>query len=435
MRLISAALFIASLTLSVFLFDADKNVVLSFESPIQLVVCNSAVEPLPIYTTDPVSDKVLGTLQSKSSLPYLYGGRADVWKYVRYNGATAVIRSAEGLKGIEVYQFFIPLWLALIASLLLGLGSAFLFFMFFFSSQHRQKLVDLERTASYLHNESQQHKKEALAYKVALEREREHLRLQQSEAQKLHEQIKKQKHSVEAQLINADSTVLTRIECLKQELKDEARKEAKTRYDVSLKEMKASYEQLNNKYIRCIAEAKIFGIDFFDKKYENLLKGRQFELFFAKDIMTNKRHRILEWTPDKGFDNSIWVAANSNPDFVIADDENNVFAVECKFRSQYYFKAEDKKHISWASEQQGKNYAAFASKRNIPVYIALGFLGLATKPKCHYFVPLDYMLEKSWSEDVKKHDVQLVCKQTDIYDNYVALGLYSKWLDQMVICI
>ncbi len=428
MRSLSATFFCLTLTLSVLLFDADKHILLSVENPINVVVCNSDVKPLPIYTTDPLSEKVLGNLQPQKSLPHLYDGSVGHWKYVRYEGGTAVLRSSVALKGIEIQPIFIPLWLALSLSLIACLASSVFFVTLFHSSKQRQKVADLQNTASHFFSQSERYQREIEAYQTALKEEKKRLHQQQMETAQLRSNAIKQKRDLETQLRRADAKTRLKIQDLREILKEEAGKEAKIRYEVSLEDMMVSYDKLNDKYKNCIAEARVFGIDFSDKKYESLLKGRQFELYFANDLMENKSFRIMEWTPDKGFDAGIWVESNTHPDFVIADGDENLIAVECKFRSNYFFKDKHKKHISWASEQQGKNYISFARRRNIPVYVAMGLLGVATNPNYHFLVPLDHIMDKSWSREIKKDDVQMICRHSDIYDHFVKAGRYSDRL-------
>jgi len=75
----------------------------------------------------------------------------------------------------------------------------------------------------------------------------------------------------------------------------------------TIEEMKRSYRNLKCEYEKygaaikkAVAGVKILGYDMKDKNFENILKGREFEICIATLLTKNLGYNILEWTPGKG---------------------------------------------------------------------------------------------------------------------------------------
>lgn len=149
---------------------------------------------------------------------------------------------------------------------------------------------------------------------------------------------------------------------------------------------------------------RTFDVDYNDARFNSILKGRKFEICVAKALADGEGCEILEWTPDKGFLSNLNVKQNGNPDLVLKSRDGAVFAVECKYRSGYAnakgFKHYPGRWISWASKSQATRYSEFASKRNIPVYVALGVFQDAENPDKKLVVPLASLISKSANKDV-----------------------------------
>jgi hypothetical protein len=170
-------------------------------------------------------------------------------------------------------------------------------------------------------------------------------------------------------------------------------------------------------------EGLVFDVDFDSGNYENLLKGRLYEIFFAKRLLENSSFEILRWTSDKGFEQGVKVKSNGDPDFLIQYGADLIFAVECKYRSNYYAKQKPKK-IEWGYTWQCDRYKAFQHEENTPVFLALGLEGKPDKPKHNYLVSLDYLYSKSdgyhWQNN-ESNDEQQVVLLTDVFDRYIKI--------------
>lgn len=195
--------------------------------------------------------------------------------------------------------------------------------------------------------------------------------------------------------------------------------------------MQDSYDRLYKKYEQKISEAKELGIDFYDKNYDNILIGRRYELFVAKSLVKDNKFKILEWTPDKGFEANIPVKSNFNPDLVISDAEDRIIAIECKFRSKFFFKTKNNE-ISWSYEKQVGRYRGFSSERNIPVFIALGLFDEPTDPKYHYLVDMEMLYSRSRTEEVNSGNFQLIVEWKNIQNDYVRNGEYANYLEGLL---
>ncbi len=133
-------------------------------------------------------------------------------------------------------------------------------------------------------------------------------------------------------------------------------------------------------------------------------KGDDFEKYVVEKF-SKKYFSIVEWAGDK-FVNGKYAETTQQPDLKIKFKYKDIladFAVECKYRSNYY-----KNGIEWCSEWQLKNYQKFASEKNIPVFVAIGVGGLATEPNELFIIPLEKIrtnfLPKEFLMKFKKPD-------------------------------
>ena len=116
-------------------------------------------------------------------------------------------------------------------------------------------------------------------------------------------------------------------------------------------------------------------------------KGDDFEKYIVQKF-SKSYFSIVEWTGDKYIE-GMYARSNTNPDlrlrFKMKDIEKD-FAVECKYRSDYY-----KNGVEWCSEQQLQNYKNFATDKEIKVFVAIGMGGVATAPEELFIIPLTEM--------------------------------------------
>jgi hypothetical protein len=143
-------------------------------------------------------------------------------------------------------------------------------------------------------------------------------------------------------------------------------------------------------------------------------KGDGFEKFviqkFSKSYFT-----IIEWTGDKYID-GMYPISNTNPDLMLRfkmKDIEKDFAVECKYRSNYY-----KNGVEWCTNKQLENYQNFATDREMPVFVAIGLGGVATAPEELFIIPLSEIkgifLDKAFLERYKKENF----KESNLFFDY-----------------
>lgn len=124
-------------------------------------------------------------------------------------------------------------------------------------------------------------------------------------------------------------------------------------------------------------------------------KGDNFEKYIVQKF-SKKYFTIVEWAGDK-FVNGKYAETTLQPDLKIKFKNNDIsidFAVECKYRSDYY-----KNGVEWCSERQLQNYKKFAIEKNMIVFIVIGISGLATEPNELFIIPLDKIETNFLSKD------------------------------------
>ncbi len=117
-------------------------------------------------------------------------------------------------------------------------------------------------------------------------------------------------------------------------------------------------------------------------------KGDDFEKYVVQKF-SKSYFSVLEWASDK-YVNGTYPKSNTHPDLTLKFKFKEVdtdFAVECKYRSDYY-----KNGVEWCSEKQMGNYQAFAQEKNIKVFVVIGVGGEATAPEELYIIPLTELM-------------------------------------------
>jgi hypothetical protein len=423
MKLLISLIFITGL-----LFSLSANVlghidIDLYDSLVQSkYIANKTKQDIALYPESPKLKNVLDVLPVDAYLPLAYTGKSKERFYVKKNGQVLSIRDAHITHGYLVNrQWFVShyymvqiFWMSGVIALLSALYLAKKLLFWPFVSMHKKR----------------KHKKEIENYQLTISA----LQMQNNRKQQNQQDLTNKLKDYERQIIQSNQEISTykknqlrtsksdklKIKELNNKInkiiQDESYKRNKDK--ATIHEMRISYEKLDNMYKEVIRDAKVFGVDFDAHNFKNLLTGRKYELFVAQKLVENEQFKILEWTPDKGFDNNIKVESNTNPDLIVQHSSGETLAIECKYRSSYFFKT-DKKDFSWSSQWQVQRYQNFEKKRNIPVLIALGAFNSPSAPRFNYLIELNDLVLKSQTYEVKDRDIQLIVLKDKIENKCV----------------
>jgi len=116
-------------------------------------------------------------------------------------------------------------------------------------------------------------------------------------------------------------------------------------------------------------------------------KGFLFEDYIVT-LFNKRKFRLIEWRSDKMASNGVLTLSCSWPDLVFASlgRKKNWFAVECKWRKQFYDGG-----IDWADRDKIEIYKNYQRDTNLRVYVAIGVGGLASNPEKLFVTPLDHI--------------------------------------------
>lgn len=119
----------------------------------------------------------------------------------------------------------------------------------------------------------------------------------------------------------------------------------------------------------------------------NFEKGYAFEQFVVSKFEKGGPYILETWRSDKEF-KGVFPQDSMDPDLVwlyeLDVDTALPFAVECKWRSDYYNGG-----IKWAKPYQWENYMDFQEAHGVPVFIVLGIGGRPDNPDELFIIPLD----------------------------------------------
>ena len=145
-------------------------------------------------------------------------------------------------------------------------------------------------------------------------------------------------------------------------------------------------------------------------------KGDDFEKYVVQKFSKNY-FSVLEWTGDK-YVNGTYAKSNSHPDLAFKFKFKDVdidFAVECKYRSDYY-----KNGVEWCTNHQLENYRTYARDKQRMVFIVIGIGGLPSFPEELFIIPLsgisETFLTKSFLSQYKKENF----KDSNMFFDYEA---------------
>lgn len=95
------------------------------------------------------------------------------------------------------------------------------------------------------------------------------------------------------------------------------------------------------------------------KEDESVAKGNDFEKYVVS-LFDDKYFSIVQWSTDITRKHNRFVESDSGPDLIVRYvPKNEIFCVECKFRSSLF---EDK--LQWSDLQQLKRYQSFAREKS-----------------------------------------------------------------------
>ncbi len=436
MRIIVFIVFLFFVSATLLSAEMTGKIKLLIDIPYTLVIKNQSLESIPLYLPQSKSKKMIANLPPGNTMKYQYQGNTGKWKYGLYQGVAVSVHSKYSEKG----SLILNKWF--LASSLLGniftvsmLSCFVIFAMWLVSIFGRWLKVEREQPvnhqAIYHYNESKEKEDEVVILndkvgklgseiymlRKSLAREK-HLR--DSDKQNYLDEKEKTnaKHASALDSMNSrfNTDISSEKEAVRKEfyeqerkLKDKFELESIKRINVGVAEMQSSlnlvqseYDTLKESYESIVRDGFTFDIDFKSDKYDGLLKGRRFEIYFAKKLLTTPGYEILEWTSDKGFENGIPVKSNGNPDLVVSYNGRFKFAIECKYRGTY-FKRGGLNLISWAETWQADRYKTFSEDRNIPVLVAIGFGENSFKPSKLICSSLDVMINYSEIIEVSKN--------------------------------
>ncbi len=143
-------------------------------------------------------------------------------------------------------------------------------------------------------------------------------------------------------------------------------------------------------------------------------KGDDFEKYVVQKFSKNY-FSILEWTGDK-YVNGSYSQSNTHPDLALKfkfKDIDTDFAVECKYRSDYY-----KNGVEWCTSRQLENYRNYAKEKSRTVFVVIGVGGEATAPEELYIIPLsaisETLLSKTFLNRYRKENF----KESNMFYDY-----------------
>ena len=116
-------------------------------------------------------------------------------------------------------------------------------------------------------------------------------------------------------------------------------------------------------------------------------KGLSFE-HFIQNKFAEPKYILVSATKDLHKKLRRFVESDANPDFVFRERATGkVFAVECKYRSNYLDGGSWGEGVLWI-KNQGDRYLQYSQKENISVYIAIGVEGNPKNPKDIGLIPI-----------------------------------------------
>lgn len=117
-----------------------------------------------------------------------------------------------------------------------------------------------------------------------------------------------------------------------------------------------------------------------DRGEQWALDGLNFEKYIITRF-SREGNRLLDWRGDKFIPGYGGPESSGNPDVLfMTRNERNRFAIECKYRNNWWHHPKHGSCIDWAREDQIKRYFGYGRRYGITVYVAIGVGGNSTNP-------------------------------------------------------
>lgn len=416
-------------------------------------VQNRTETAMPLYRSSKPYGQSVGQLPAGEAYEFQYAGSSGEWLYGIYKRRAVFVKDSKRQKVISFAGNYLPIqwfsyggwaalfWLLILIGILWLMRGPSRKSLTANNSQLVEQNDSLRTYASYLEGQNgllkeqtserelrHQYHQQEIERTVVMVQEQMRNQLQKVEQTYIsrleYVETEREEHSRQLACIQAEKEEEARrleyefsqeVEALNKQFEEEVQKieyAAQEHFDITITDMQASFDRLNNQYqaLRVTfenrkAECLFFDVNFDSHKYENLLKGRQFEIFFAESVLQDSDFKILEWTSDKGFEQNIYVVSNGNPDFIFEFQGSFQIAVECKYRSVPLRRSDDNDsgaRYSWSSQSQAQRYSKFSHDRKIKVMMALGICGDPQDPDSCYLTDITHL--SSLSDLVKFGD-------------------------------
>jgi len=144
-----------------------------------------------------------------------------------------------------------------------------------------------------------------------------------------------------------------------------------------------------------------------DAYAKDKVTGDAFEGFIVDNICNENKVKAYRWTGDKISPEGNFSSENYDPDMVFTLNDGTRFAVECKYRSNWYNHPRYGEQILWSKTYsnggtQRQRYTSFAKREGIPVLVVIGVGGTPDNPAEVYCFPLDDLkinyIQKKWAQ-------------------------------------
>jgi hypothetical protein len=119
---------------------------------------------------------------------------------------------------------------------------------------------------------------------------------------------------------------------------------------------------------------------------ESVEKGNDFERYVV-NLFDERYFSIVDWTSDISRKHDRLVESDGNPDLTVRynyKDRNELFCVECKYRSGFY-----NGKLHWAKPYQMERYQRYARERGLPFFVVIGLGGKPDNPDFLFCIPLE----------------------------------------------
>lgn len=357
---------------------------------VPLYVGNHGTSDVLLYDAEATAKEPVAALRPGGWLRYRYSGSEGRWLYVSDHKGVRVVREGATRFGVVISGRFFALLDVLLVLTLICVGLLAMGIL-------RLGRVAAQRRTLLAHAEKAQWKARALEEKV----QRLRVELDVVESQKKAQETRVFEQAAQLEKLSLDKHAAIRRYEQRLSSSEAMLEEFVQRRDVEVKDLELSLQRVTAEFDTLIEDVRYYDVNYHDTKFDSLLKGRQFEIAVARRFTVEHGCKILEWTPDKGALFNLWSEQSGNPDLLLQAPSGQKFAVECKFRSFYAYRAAgdlySPRQINWATETQASRYSLYQEQAGVGVYVAIGLFGKASAPSVCIFAPLTKLIFESKS--------------------------------------